>query len=81
VTTAEKTLAEIAEVCIAQYVDWMHFHEVAMAEPFRAEREAQEFARRILSLADPDVLEAPPLNDGASDPRPDPRTHPEFWTE
>ena len=47
---AEELLDEIAAVAAWQYQDWMHFHEVAMADPFRAERDAQAFARRILDL-------------------------------
>lgn len=28
----------------------MHFHEIAMAEPFRAERHVHEWGRRLLDL-------------------------------
>lgn len=52
---AETLLAEIADVAWRQNVDWMHFHELAMAEPFKAEAEAQAFAERIHRLASPRV--------------------------
>jgi len=44
-------LAEIETLAFRQYLDWMHFHELAMAKPFDAENEAQDFARRVSSLA------------------------------
>lgn len=46
-----QALAEIETLAFRQYVDWMHFHELAMARPFDAENEAQDFARRVSSLA------------------------------
>ena len=45
------TAQEIETMAFRQYLDWMHFHEVAMEKPFDAESEAQDFARRISSLA------------------------------
>lgn len=48
----EKALQELSLLGFRQYLDWMHFHEVAMAKPFDAEVEAQDFARRVGSLAD-----------------------------
>lgn len=47
----QQALAEIETLALRQYLDWMHFHELAMAEPFEAESEAQDFARRVSSLA------------------------------
>ncbi|HSE44965.1 MAG TPA: hypothetical protein VLA89_06520 [Gemmatimonadales bacterium] len=47
----QQALAEIETLAFRQYLDWMHFHELAMAKPFEAESEAQDFARRISSLA------------------------------
>jgi hypothetical protein len=44
-------LAEIETLAFRQYLDWMHFHELAMSKPFEAEDEAQDFARRVSSLA------------------------------
>lgn len=44
-------LREIEGYAFRQYIDWMHFHEFAMAKPFDAESEAQDFARRISSWA------------------------------
>lgn len=44
-------LKEIESIAFRQYLNWMHFHELAMAKPFEAESEAQDFARRISSLA------------------------------
>lgn len=44
-------LAEIETLAFRQYVDWMHFHELAMAKPFDAESEAQEFAQTVSSWA------------------------------
>lgn len=44
-------LQEIETLAFRQYLDWMHFHELAMSEPFKAEAEAQDFARRISTLA------------------------------
>ena len=41
---------EVESLAFRQYIDWMHFHELAMAKPFEAEIEAQEFARRVSSL-------------------------------
>jgi hypothetical protein len=46
-----QALAEIETLAFRQYLDWMHFHELAMDKPFDAESEAQDFARRISSLA------------------------------
>jgi hypothetical protein len=45
------TVQEIEMYAFRQYVDWKHFHEVAMDKPFDAESEAQDFAGRISSLA------------------------------
>ena len=41
-------LRDIYDLAWQQYVDWMHFHEIAMAEPFKAEAEAQAFCRNVL---------------------------------
>lgn len=46
-----QALAEIETLAFRQYMDWMHFHEVAIDSPWKAESEAQDFARRISSLA------------------------------
>jgi hypothetical protein len=49
----EAALREIHEAAIAQHDEWMHFHEVGIDDPFRAEREAQAFAKAIAALAVP----------------------------
>lgn len=41
---------DVEMLAFRQYLDWMHFHELAMAKPFEAETEAQDFARRVSSL-------------------------------
>ena len=46
-----EALREIEALAFRQYIDWMHFHELAMATPFEAESEAQDFARRVSTLA------------------------------
>ncbi len=46
----EKAGQEVETLAFRQYIDWMHFHELAMTKPFEAEIEAQDFARRVLSL-------------------------------
>lgn len=45
-----KAAQEVEGIAFHQYLDWMHFHELAMSEPFQAEREAQDFARCVGSL-------------------------------
>lgn len=47
----KKALREIEVLAWRQHLDWMHFHELAMAEPFRAEVEAQAFAARVVTAA------------------------------
>jgi hypothetical protein len=46
----EEAAAEVEPMAFRQYLDWSHFHELAMANPFHAEVEAQGFARRVSSL-------------------------------
>ena len=44
-------LREIADKSFRQHLNWMHFHELAMSEPFVAESEAQAFAARVAGIA------------------------------
>jgi len=46
----EQAARKVEGIAFRQYLDWMHFHELAMSEPFKAEGEAQDFARRVGSL-------------------------------
>ena len=46
----EEAAGEVERMAFRQYLDWSHFHELAMANPFHAEVEAQGFARRVSSL-------------------------------
>ena len=46
----EAAMQEVEKIAFHQYLDWMHFHELAMAKPFEAESEALDFARRVCSL-------------------------------
>jgi aryl-alcohol dehydrogenase-like predicted oxidoreductase len=47
----QDTLAAVWQAAQAQYGEWMHFHETAMDDPFKAESQAQEFCRKIAALA------------------------------
>jgi hypothetical protein len=49
----EKAAGEVERMAFRQYLDWSHFHGLAMAEPFHAEVEAQDFARSVSSLLTP----------------------------
>lgn len=44
-------LQQLTELARLQHLEWMHFHEVAIADPFKAEAEAQRFAQQIVAAA------------------------------
>ena len=67
----EEALREIEVLSFRQYADWMHFHELAMAKPFEAESEAQDFARCVSSLATIALGEASGIEVVGLTPQPD----------
>lgn len=51
VAALETALRDISDQALWQHCDWMHFHEVAMADPFNAERQAQAYTRKVQQRA------------------------------
>lgn len=43
-------LMKLYDLATQQRTDWMHFHELAMREPFKAEAEATAFCREVLEI-------------------------------
>jgi hypothetical protein len=44
---AEGAISELSDEALRQHIDWMHFHELAMADPFKAESEALAYTRSV----------------------------------
>lgn len=49
--TEKDSLRDIYDLACDQHLAWMHFHEVAISDPFKAESEAMDFCRKILKMA------------------------------
>lgn len=47
----EDALMKLYDLATQQRLDWMHFHELAMSDPFKAEGEARAFCHAVLEVA------------------------------
>lgn len=48
VTLLEEALHDLYRLAVRQHSDWMHFHELAMSAPFKAEDAALGFVREVI---------------------------------
>ena len=46
----EDALMKLYDLAWTRWSDWMHFHELAMSEPFRAEAEALSLCTEMMKL-------------------------------
>lgn len=49
-TPHKRALMKLYDLSANQRIDWMHFHEVAIRDPFEAEREALAFCRAVAEI-------------------------------